>query len=60
MISGNRHSGETQTSRRAGRILNRVNEWDRDGITIEADQRHIREIIKGLELEQAKHSATHW
>ena len=40
------------------RIHNRVIEWDRDGITIEADQRHVREIMKGLELERAKHSAT--
>ena len=41
-----------------GRILNRVIEWDRDGITIEADQRHVREIMKGLELERENHSAT--
>ena len=40
------------------RILNRVTEWDRDGITIEADQRHFREILKDLELEQANHSPT--
>ena len=38
---------------KSGRILNRVIEWDRDGITIEADQRHVREIMKGLELERA-------
>ena len=43
---------------KSGRILNRVIEWDRDGITIEADQRHVREIMKGLELERANHSAT--
>ena len=41
---------------RSGRILNRVVEWDRDGITIEAGQRHVREIMKGLELERANHS----
>ena len=35
---------------KSGRILNRVIEWDRGGITIEADQRHVREIMKGLEL----------
>ena len=29
---------------KSGRILNRVIEWDRDGITIEADQRHVRDI----------------
>ena len=39
------------------RMLNRVNAWNRDGITIEADQRHVREILKGLELERANHSA---
>ena len=43
---------------KSGRILNRVIEWDRDGITIEADQRHVREMRKGLELERANHSAT--
>ena len=37
---------------------NRVIEWDRDGITIEADQRHVREIMKGIELERANNSAT--
>ena len=42
----------------SGRILHRVIEWDRDGITIEADQRHVREIMKGLKLERANHSAT--
>ena len=36
-----------------GRTLNRVIKWDRDGMTIEADQRHVREILKNLELEQA-------
>ena len=40
------------------RILNRVIECDRDGITIGADQRHVREILRGLELERANHSAT--
>ena len=52
MRSGNRYSGETQIS------IIRVTEWDRDGITIEADQRHVRETMKRLELEQANHSAT--
>ena len=42
---------------KSGRILNRVIDWDRDGITIEADQRHVREIMKGFELERANHSA---
>ena len=36
----------------SGGILNRVIECDRDGITIEADQRHVREIMKGLERER--------
>ena len=45
-------------SRKRGRILNRVIELDRDGITIEADQRHVREMLKDLELEPANHSAT--
>ena len=42
---------------KSGRILNRAIEGDRDGITIEADQRHVREMLKDLELEQANHSA---
>ena len=33
-------------------------EWDRNVITIETDQRHVSETMKGLELERAKHSAT--
>ena len=41
-----------------GRILNRVIDWGRDGITIEADQRHIMEIMKDLEMERANPSAT--
>ena len=36
--------GEDPDFEKSGRILNRVPEWDRDGITIEADQRHVREI----------------
>ena len=43
---------------KSGRPLNRVIEWDRDGITIEADQRHVRETMKRLELERANNSAT--
>ena len=43
---------------KSGGILNRVIEWERDGITIEADQRPFREIVKGLGLERANHSAT--
>ena len=43
---------------KSGRILNRVIEWNRNGITTDADQRHVREIMNGLELERANHSAT--
>ena len=43
---------------KSGRILKRVIEWDCDGITTEADQRHVRGILKGLELERANRSAT--
>ena len=39
-------------------MLNRVVGWDRDGMTIEADQRHVREILKALEMERANNSAT--
>ena len=46
--------GEDADLGKSGRILNRVIEWGRDGITIEADQRHVREILKGLELERAQ------
>ena len=41
-----------------GRILNRVIKWSRDGITIEADQRHVSEMLKDLEVEQANQAAT--
>ena len=50
--------GEDPDLEKSGRILNRVIEWDRDGITIESDQRHVREILKCVELERANHSAT--
>ena len=50
--------GEDLDFEKSGRILNRVIARNRDGITIEADQRHVREILKGLELERANHSAT--
>ena len=38
--------GEDPDLEKSGRILNRFIEWNRDGITIEADQRHVREILK--------------
>ena len=50
--------GEDADLEKSGRILNRVVEWGRDGITIEADQRHAREILKNLGSEQARHAAT--
>ena len=50
--------GEDPEIEKSGRILNRVIEWGRDGITIEADQIHVREILKDLELERANHYAT--
>ena len=50
--------GEDPGLEKSGRILNRVIERNRDGITIEPDQRHVREILKGLELERANRSVT--
>ena len=50
--------GEDPDLEKIGRTLNRVIAGNRDGITIEADQRHVREILKDLELEQANHAAT--
>ena len=50
--------GEDPDLEKSGRILNRVIKWNHNGITIEADQRHVMEILKGLELEQANRSAT--
>ena len=50
--------GEDADLEKSGRILNRVIEWGRDGVTIEADHRHVREMLKDLELERGNHSAT--
>ena len=50
--------GEDADFEKSRRMLNRVIEWRRDGITIEADQRHVREILKDLELERGNRSAT--
>ena len=50
-------TGEDADLQKTGRIQNRVIKWSGDGITIEADQRHFREILKDLELERANHSA---
>ena len=51
-------TGEDADLEQSGRILNRVIEWGRDGMTIVADQRHVKDILKGLELERANHIAT--
>ena len=40
--------GEDADLEKIGRILNRVIKWGRGGITIEADQRHVRGIFKDL------------
>ena len=58
MRSRSKSIGEDADLEKSGRILNRVIEWCNDGIKIEADQRHVREILKGLELERANHTAT--
>ena len=50
--------GEDPNLEKSGRILNRVIKWNHNGITIKADQRHVREILKGLELEHANRFAT--
>ena len=51
-------TGEDADFEKSGSILNRVTKWGRDGITIEADQRHVREMSKDLDLERANHAAT--
>ena len=38
--------GEDPHFEKRGRIFNRVIEWNRDGITVEADQRHARDIVR--------------
>ena len=50
--------GEDADLEKIERILNRVIKWSRDGTTIEADHRHVWEMLKNLELEQANHAAT--
>ena len=53
-----RVTGEDADLEKTGILLNRVIRWGRDGITIEADQRHVREILNDHELEQANPAAT--
>ena len=48
--------GEDANLEKSGRILNRVIGRGRDGNTIEADQRHVREILNDLELERGNPS----
>ena len=50
--------GEDPDLEKSGTKMNRVIERNHDGITIEADQRHVREILKHLELVRGSHSAT--
>ena len=50
--------GEDPDLEKSGRILSRVIEWNCDGIAIEADMRHVREILKDLALERANHIGT--
>ena len=50
--------GEDPDLEQSGRTLNRVIELNRDGITIEADQRHVREILKCFELKRANHTTS--
>ena len=49
--------GEDADLEEIGRILDRVIMWSCNGITFEADQRHVREMLKDLDLEQANHAA---
>ena len=47
--------GEETDLKKSGRILNRVIAWNRDGITIEVDQRHV----KGLDFESLRDTVCH-
>ena len=58
MISQTQVIGGDADLEKSGRILNRVIQWGRDVITVEADQRDVREVLKDLELERANHSET--
>ena len=40
--------GEVADFEKSGRILNRIIKFGRDGITTEADQRHVRDILEDL------------
>ena len=44
---------------KSGRIRNRVIKWNHNGITIEADHRDVREILRSLELERTNQLRLH-
>ena len=48
----------TRHQEASDRLKTQTFEWSHDGITLEADQKHVREILKDLELERANGSAT--
>ena len=52
--------GEDANLEKIGRILNRVTTWGRDGITIEAGQRHVTEMYKDLEVEEMPTDGWHY
>ena len=45
--------GEEPDLEKSGRILNRDTKWNRDGTTIEADQRDVREVLQGLRANES-------
>ena len=50
--------GEAPDLAKEVKILNRTLRWERKGISIEADQRHAREVVEALELWGAQPVAT--
>ena len=50
--------GEDTDPENSGKILNRVIKRGGDGITIDADQRQVRETSKDFESERANHATT--
>ena len=45
--------GEAEDLSKACSVLNRQLAWTPDGVTIEADPRHVDQVVKCLELERA-------
>ena len=41
--------GEDADLEKSGRMLHRAIKWGHDGITIEADQRRVRELLKDFD-----------